>query len=185
MTLSGQASVGSSKPNAYTESAITDLSTALSKLTATATYDSISLTGNGTQKLQSTAKTNVIYVKQDISLSGQSALTLSGAATDVFVVNVAGNIDLSGQSSIHLDGGLVAKNVVFNNTGSGKDMSITGALVSKGALTLSGQGSLSGLTAAPYCPPTPTPSPTPTPTPHPSPSPSASASGGGGGVIGI
>ena len=145
---------------------------------------------------------NVIAI-QNIELSGAQEITLEGAATDIFVLNVAGNISTGGGASgIYLSGGLVPKNVIINAVGAGSGISIAGADIINGTLigqdrsiNLGGANIINGavvgngisvgganvvMSPQGFCgvttPPNPTPSPSPSSTSAPSPSPSASAS---------
>lgn len=176
LALNGMAAVsGKVEPNALNENAFIALSNSLSNLTPTASFASLSLAGMQTQTLTRSAKMNVITFSGDLSLSGQSALSLSGGATDVFVINIDGTVSISGQSEVLLTGGLLPQNVIFNNRGAGSAMLLTGqgdvagnfigvqrgvslsgqgaiigSVVGKGSVSLSGQGS-AALTPAPFC----------------------------------
>jgi choice-of-anchor A domain-containing protein len=78
------------------------------------------VTGNG--------NVNVINITGDITAS----LTLSGSASDVFIVNVQGNLVLRNHESISLTGGVTADHVLFNFTNS------TGKVISAGGATING-----------------------------------------------
>src|SRR2546421_4257564 len=71
-----------------------------------------------------------------IVLGNQSTLTLSGTATDVFILNVSNQFSLSSQSKIVLTGGLSWDDVLFNIKGNGSD------------ITLDGQSTLNGILMA-------------------------------------
>jgi choice-of-anchor A domain-containing protein len=78
-------------------------------LTTTQTFRRINqptlITGNGS--------VNVIQINGNIT----SSLTLSGSATDVFIVNVRGNVNLRGGAGLGLAGGVTADHVLYNFTG--------------------------------------------------------------------
>ena len=59
----------------------------------------------------------VVNINGNIQLNNGS-LTLSGTATDVFVVNVTGNASFVGTGGLNLAGGLTANHVLYNFTGS-------------------------------------------------------------------
>lgn len=63
------------------------------------------ITGNG--------GLNVIRINGNITAS----LTLSGTASDIFIVNVKGNVDLGHKESLNLAGGVTANHVLYNFTG--------------------------------------------------------------------
>lgn len=69
------------------------------------------ITGNG--------GVNVIDVNGNISAS----LTLTGTASDVFIINVTGNLTLKGNESLGLGGGVTADHVLYNFTGAGATVS--------------------------------------------------------------
>ncbi|MDR3659485.1 MAG: SdrD B-like domain-containing protein, partial [Mycobacterium sp.] len=55
----------------------------------------------------------------NINGSVHNSLTLSGTASDVFVVNITGNVDLIGSAALGLAGGVTAGHVLYNVTGHG------------------------------------------------------------------
>lgn len=63
------------------------------------------ITGNG--------GLNVIQINGNIKAS----LTLSGTASDIFIVNVKGSVDLGHKESLSLAGGVTASHVLYNFTG--------------------------------------------------------------------
>ena len=71
-----------------------------------------------------------------IVLGNQSTQTLSGTATDVFILNVSNQFSLTSQSKIVLTGGLSWDDVLFNIKGNGSD------------ITLDGQSTLNGILMA-------------------------------------
>ena len=74
--------------------------------------------GNGSQ--------NVICV-QNIALGGGATLTLSGSASDTFIINITGSISMGGGSRIVVAGGLSPANVLYNVKGAGANLVIGGA----------------------------------------------------------
>jgi hypothetical protein len=101
---------------------ITDFMTSLTSLTPTQSFDTISLSTT----IQSTGALNVISI-QELTLYGDQKLTLSGGASDIFILNVSGNLSTGGNSGIFLAGGLKPVNVIINNLGSGADVLIGGS----------------------------------------------------------
>ena len=83
-------------------------------LPATQTFGNISsnttVTGNGAL--------NVIDINGNINLNNAS-LTLTGTASDVFVVNVTGTLTCGGTGGLMLGGGVTANHVLYNLTHSG------------------------------------------------------------------
>src|SRR5207237_10933672 len=59
-----------------------------------------------------------------IVLGNQSTLTLSGTATDVFILNVSNQFSLTSQSKIVLTGGLSWGDVLFKIKGKGSDIKL-------------------------------------------------------------
>jgi hypothetical protein len=60
----------------------------------------------------------------DIVLGTNQTLTLSGSASDVFILNVSRNFSLGSQSKIVLSGGLAWDDVLFNVKGKGSNISL-------------------------------------------------------------
>jgi choice-of-anchor A domain-containing protein len=77
---------------------------------------------------------NVIAINGNL----RGSLTLRGAASDVFVVNVSGNASLTGGATLKLAGGVTADHVLYNFTGNG------------GSVTLLVGGTISGTILAPH-----------------------------------
>jgi hypothetical protein len=109
--------------------------------------DSTTLNGNGHK--------NVVLISGDVNLTGNRALTLSGSPSDVFVINVVGKITVSGNATIVLTGGVLAKNVIFNNIGIGNEMVLAGNGAISGTfmalqrgVQVSGNGHLNGAVVA-------------------------------------
>ena len=69
-----------------------------------------------------------------IVLGNQSTLTLSGTATDVFILNVSNQFSLTSQSKIVLTGGLSWDDVLFNIKGNGSDVTLDGQSTLNGIL---------------------------------------------------
>jgi hypothetical protein len=130
---------------------LNDFVAAKSALTPTQNLSSISQTmsiaGNGGQ--------NVIEVAGDLSLTGTSTLTLSGSASDSFVVRVSGKITVAGSANVLLAGDLLPEHVVFINEGTGNEIvisgngSVSGTFIGlKRGLQVSGNGQIQGAFAA-------------------------------------
>src|SRR6059058_2463635 len=69
-----------------------------------------------------TGPVTVVCVK-DINLGGGKTLTLSGSASDIFVVNITGSISMGGGSRIRASG-LPPSNVLYNVIGAGHNIVI-------------------------------------------------------------
>ena len=98
--------------------------------TAYAGLTNIMLSGHGSLTLTAQhdrpGNTTVLNL-QNLSLSGSSTLTLQGTATDNFIINVSKGFSLSGSSSIVLTGGIQWDDVLFNVTGTGSTVDISGS----------------------------------------------------------
>ncbi|CAB1274249.1 ice-binding family protein [Candidatus Nitrosacidococcus tergens] len=98
--------------------------------------------------LSATEQVSVFDISGKIDLSGSKTLTLSGSATDEFIINVAGDVSLSGSSAIILTGGLTADHVLFNVIGNFSDSgsgTVAGTfLLPNGSFDISGSGVVNG-----------------------------------------
>jgi hypothetical protein len=83
------------------------------------------ITGNG--------GLNVIAIGGPI----RNSVTLSGSASDVFIINVSGGVQLFGSATLGLAGGVTADHVLYNFTGS------------RGSIDLLTQGEIDGTLLAP------------------------------------
>ena len=96
------------------QTAAINLSNSSSALTPTQTFSqitsSLTITGNGSQ--------NVIDVSGNFHLQSGNTLTLSGSASDTFIINVPGGMQLDPGSNIILVG-VMPTQVLFNFPGSG------------------------------------------------------------------
>ncbi|MCM2277168.1 MAG: ice-binding family protein [Oligoflexia bacterium] len=138
---------------------------------------------------------NVVEIEHDIELAGKNSLILQGDASTVFILNVRGSIRVSGQASILLRGGVLARNVLFNNFGGGREVSLSGQgsiagtfLALERGVAVSGSGEFLGmilagrhvrisgngqiLKPAGFCVEEPAPEPSPEPSSSPTPTPS-------------
>jgi hypothetical protein len=75
------------------------------------------------------AGNNVLHLT-DINLNNGN-LTIHGGANDYFAINVSGKFIVNGSANILLTGGIGPANVLFNVTGTGPDVSITGSTSSQ------------------------------------------------------
>ncbi len=147
--------------------------------------DSLEILGSG--------GVNVIHI-DDVHLSGRDVLTLSGSASDVFIIDVLGDVKLSGKSSLLLDG-VDPKKVLIHLSGENSRIHLSGnSEVFASVLTLNGDVHMSGrsvitggvsaggesihisgrgqvLGESNYCPSQPSPEPEPEPEPQPEPEP--------------
>lgn len=134
---------------------VTNAQLAMGGLTPTQTFGTIN---NAT--ISSTTQYNVININE-IVLSGGNNLTLSGSASEYFFINVRDQMSLSGDASILLSGGLTPTTVIFNiatdlladnltQTGSSQLFGtylVSGRYNNSGA-TLTGQVMAKGISAA-------------------------------------
>ena len=104
---------------------------------ATKTRTATFATSNTGGTINSTGPVTVVCVK-DINLGGGKTLTLSGSASDIFVVNITGSISMGGGNRIRASG-LPPSNVLYNVIGAGQNIVIGGASVVDGALLTIGR----------------------------------------------
>jgi hypothetical protein len=81
------------------------------------------------------------------SLNPNAAITLSGTANDILIVNITGSLTLSGSHGISLSGGLTASDVLFNVEGGNVMLNgtVNGTfLVANGTTAFSGTSTLNG-----------------------------------------
>jgi choice-of-anchor A domain-containing protein len=101
------------------------------------------ITGNG--------GLNVIKINGDITLGGSNSLTLSGSASDFFVVNVTGALTMTGSSNLAVSGGVTAAHVLWEFIGpNGGDLSthvgnnVFGTILAPNYSYSNGDGTLNG-----------------------------------------
>jgi choice-of-anchor A domain-containing protein len=147
--------------------------------------DSLEILGSG--------GVNVIHI-DDVHLSGRDVLTLSGSASDVFIIDVLNDVKLSGKSSLLLNG-VDPKKVLIHLSGENSRIHLSGnsevfasVLTLRGDVHLSGRSVITGGVSAGgesihisgrgqvlgdsnYCPSQPNPEPEPEPQPEPEPEP--------------
>jgi choice-of-anchor A domain-containing protein len=104
------------------QSRITEFIMSLSSLSATQEFEAIATD----KTITSTGHLNVIAVNE-LTLNGGQKLTLKGAPSDIFILNVSGNFSTGGRGGIILAGGLGPPNVIINSSGSGSDVQIGGS----------------------------------------------------------
>jgi cytoskeletal protein CcmA (bactofilin family) len=105
---------------------------------AYASIQNVTGTMNFTAQHDRTGNSTVLSL-QNFTLSGSSVVTLSGSASDVFIINVSNQFSLSGSSKIVLSGGLTVNDVLFNVTGKNPNQ-----------VQLSGNSELNGVLMANY-----------------------------------
>jgi hypothetical protein len=88
---------------------------------------------NATKTITSTGPTNVVCIN-NLALGGGAVLTLSGSASDIFILNITGNLSMGGASVIKVAGGLVPNNVLINVIGTGPGINVGGGSTINGAL---------------------------------------------------
>ena len=102
-----------------------------------ATPTSLSLGGQDNFTVTGGPGQNVVLSLNNFRFTGNSTFTLQGTATTTFIINVSKQFALSANSAIVLSGGVQWNDVLFNITGSGRNVS------------LSGNSSLTGIVMAP------------------------------------
>jgi choice-of-anchor A domain-containing protein len=90
-------------------------------------------TWNSSRTVTGVVGNNVICVG-NVNLGAGSQITLTGPAGAKFIINVPGTFSLGGGSTIRVSGGVTPKDVVYNITGSGKDVQLSGASGVDGSL---------------------------------------------------
>ena len=104
-------------------SAASTLSSTLAALPSTQTLSAIVVGTRGNVTISSTGGINVVSVPS-IASGTNSTITLNGAATDIFVINVGsstnpGSLQIGNNASVILAGGITPDRVIFNLVGSG------------------------------------------------------------------
>jgi choice-of-anchor A domain-containing protein len=97
-------------------------SIAASALTPTKT---ISTVINGGQTFTGNGGVNVIDLTAGINMTGASGITISGSASDVFIINVSSQFVSNNGTSVTLTGGVTASDILWNYLGT-SDASFTG-----------------------------------------------------------
>jgi hypothetical protein len=95
-------------------------------LTATQTFKNI----NAPTTVKGNGGVNVIDITGDIN----NSLTLSGTASDVFIINVKGSVALNGKESLGVAGGVTANHVLYNFIGSNGSVTDRSGTVIDGTL---------------------------------------------------
>lgn len=103
-------------------------------LKPTRAYSNIGLGQSQSTKLSGAPGETVVLKLGNFTLGGNATLTLQGTATTTFVINVTKQFSLSGTSKIVLSGGLTWDHVLFNVTGTGPDVTVSGSAVLQGIL---------------------------------------------------
>jgi hypothetical protein len=104
------------------QAAVVSYSATLAALPTTQSLSAI-VVGKGGATISSTAALNVVSVPS-ITEGTNATLTLNGAATDTFVINVGntttpGSLQVGNGASVVLTGGITADRVIFNLIGTG------------------------------------------------------------------
>jgi hypothetical protein len=151
-SLMGGAVQNNSSTNAFTYGSATGndgtaLGVAWSAATTASAKDAgLTPTQTSITSNQINGGTNPVTVASVSSIGSSGspmALTISGTASQVFVINVSGNIYLS---SVTLSGGVTANDVLFNVTGSGHNVTLGAGIVSGTFLDTGGGITLNGTT---------------------------------------
>ena len=90
----------------------TDVNAYLSQVSVLSADQSIGAVTGNTTIIASQSGLNVIDATS-FNLQGGSTLTVSGTASDTFIIRVSDTLTTGGNSNIALDGGVTASNVVF------------------------------------------------------------------------
>ncbi len=133
---------------------VTDASTDYTLATGLTTTASHAAIDNTNTTITATTQLNVVNITGTgnitLTTSGDN-LTLSGSASDIFVLLVSGSLDLGTSNSILLTGGLLPQNVllVFTGTGTGgvtlSGGTINGTLLANSNYTLDLDGTINGM----------------------------------------
>lgn len=126
------------------------LSSVLAALPSTQTLPAITLGARGNFTISSSGGLNVVSVPS-ISTGTRSTITISGGASDIFVINLgsatdAGSVQLGNGSAVLLAGQLTPDHVIFNLIGNGttvqlgNDSSFNGTIVALQGQFSSGDG---------------------------------------------
>lgn len=131
------------------------VSTRALALKSTRSYSNIGLSQNQSMKLSGAPGETVVLKLGNFTLTGNATLTLQGTASTTYVINVTKQFSLSGTSKIVLSGGLTWDHVLFNVTGTGADVTVSGTSILQGVLVansrtvkLSGQSKTIGAVIA-------------------------------------
>lgn len=101
-------------------------------LKPTRPYTNITLGQNQSTSFSGAPGATVVLKLGNFTLNGNASLTLQGTATTTFVINVTKQFSLAGTSKIVLSGGVTWNNVLFNITGTGADVTVSGSAVLQG-----------------------------------------------------
>ena len=162
LKLSGNAQITGMRHHDSASDTILD--NGVSEANATSTHAaSFTLSSTAYASLTNITSSMTLYAQHDrpgnstvlnlnsIVLGNQSILTLSGTATDVFILNVSNQFSLTSQSKIVLSGGLSWDDVLFNIKGSGSEVTLDGQstvngiiMANKRTVNLSGGSTVSG-----------------------------------------
>lgn len=120
-TTGGNSEVIAQLPQAFINAG--SLSSSLAAMTATQTLPAIVIGTRGTAVISSSGGLNVVSVPSIVS-GTKSTLTLTGAASDLFVINVGnstnpGSLQIGNGASVVLSGGITPDRVIFNLIGGG------------------------------------------------------------------
>ena len=142
-TSGGDPEVISLLPKASADAA--SFSSTLAALTSTQTLAAIVLGTHGATTIASAGGQNVVSVPS-ITAGTNSVITLQGASTDTFVINIGGadpgSLQLGNGASIVLSGGITPDRVIFNLIGSGTAAQLGNHTVFNGTI-LAPQGQFS------------------------------------------
>ncbi|MFI5089960.1 MAG: choice-of-anchor A family protein [Terriglobales bacterium] len=123
-------------PQAISDAA--SFSSTLAAMTATQALPAVVLGTRGQMTISSSGGPNVVSVPS-ITTGTNSTLTLNGAPTDTFVINIgsatdAGSLQLGNGASVLLSGGITPDRVIFNLIGTGTTAQLGNHTVFNGSL---------------------------------------------------
>jgi hypothetical protein len=101
---------------------------------STSTASDITLTNNQRLLITGAPGETVTLSLSNFRMSGSSILTLQGTSTTTFVFNVTKQFSLSGQAHIVLGPDVMWSNVIFNVTGKGGTVKLSGSSEFRGIL---------------------------------------------------
>jgi hypothetical protein len=125
------------------QSAMASYSATLAALPATQTLSALVVGTNGSATISSSGGLNVVSLPS-ITAGTNSTLTLNGAATDLFVINIGnsttpGSLQVGNGASVVLTGGITPDRVIFNLVGAGTAVQLGNHTVFNGTI-LGAQG---------------------------------------------
>jgi hypothetical protein len=104
---------------------VTAASDAAAALAATQSLAEVNLSGNQALTLSGAPGETVVLNLKCFKMSGNTTLTLNGAANTTYIINVKKQFSLAGHANIVLTGGLTWNDVLFNVRGKGDEVMLS------------------------------------------------------------